>query len=47
MFRIDIRIEPQMQPLSGEVIEVGSNVDDAARLHIAAKGFWSKGEMPK
>ena len=41
----DVRIEPQLQPLTGEVLEAGSNTDDEARADIAARGFWLKYEM--
>ena len=41
----DVRIEPQLQPLTGEVIDQRGNLDDEARTDIAARGFWAKGEM--
>ena len=38
----DVRVEPPLQPLNGEVLSGGSAVkDDNARVDIAATGFWS------
>ena len=39
------RIEPPLQPLSGEVLSDGSNIEDEARLDIAARSFWNENEM--
>ena len=37
----DVRIEPDLQPLTGEVLTgASSNSQDGARLDIAANGFW-------
>ena len=42
----DVRIEPQLQPLSGEILNLGSaNREDEARLDISARGFWNQNEM--
>ena len=41
----DVRIEPDLQPLSGETLRATANQDDEARLDIAARGFWQRGEM--
>ena len=40
-----VAIEPRLQPLSGEKLEDGSNLDDEARLDFAGKGFWQQCEM--
>ena len=34
----DVRIEPDLQPIDGE--QLTGNVEDGARLDIAANGFW-------
>ena len=34
-----------MQPLTGEVLPDGANLEDEARLDIAARGFWQECEM--
>ena len=37
----NVAIEPHLQPLSGETLqEASSNVQDGARLDVAADGFW-------
>ena len=37
----DVRIEPELQPITGESLTgASSNVQDGARLDIAANGFW-------
>ena len=41
----DVRIEPQLQPLSGEILEPGSNLEDEARTDFAARGYWTKAEI--
>ena len=40
-----VHTEPHLQPLTGEVLESGANVEDEARLDIAARGFWQECEM--
>ena len=40
-----VRTEPPLQPLSGERLAAGSNVEDGARLDVAARGFWQICEM--
>ena len=40
-----VEIEPRLQPLSGEVLPPGSNIDDESRLDFAGKGFWQNSEM--
>jgi len=38
----NVRIEPQLQPLSGETLSHRtSNSDDHARLDVSARGFWN------
>ena len=41
----DVRIEPHLQPLSGETLPPGSNVEDGARFDFAGRGFWQQCEM--
>ena len=42
----DVRVEPQLQPLSGEKFsEKTSNISDQARVDISARGFWLTGEV--
>ena len=36
----DVRIEPPLTPLTGEVLPHTTNTDDEARLDIVARGFW-------
>ena len=40
----DVQIEPQLQPLTGETLQPGANTEAEARLDIAARGFWTRGE---
>ena len=38
----DVQLEPDLQPLTGEQLTyTTANVEDGARLDIAANGFWS------
>ena len=39
----DVQTEPALQPLTGENLD-SSNDDEEARLDIAARGFWQRGE---
>ena len=41
----DVKIEPPLQPLSGEDLSPQTNKEDEARLDISARGFWNKCEM--
>ena len=41
----EVRIEPNLQPLSGETLPNGANCEDDARLDVAARGFWQRCEM--
>ena len=37
----DVHIEPDLQPVEGELLTgLSANVQDGARLDIAANGFW-------
>ena len=37
----NVSVEPQLQPLTGETFPLASaNVEDGARLDVAASGFW-------
>ena len=39
-----VSIEPHLQPLGGETLRGASaNIQDGARLDIAANGFWGEG----
>ena len=39
----DVRIEPVLQPLTGQEQSVGGNVSVEARADISARGFWCRG----
>ena len=39
----DVRIEPILQPLTGEEQSIGGNLSVKARANISAKGFWCRG----
>ena len=42
----DVKIEPQLQPLTGENFnERTANITNQARLDICARGFWTEGQM--
>ena len=41
----DVRIEPPLQPITGESLPPPANTDDEARLDISARGFWQRGAM--
>jgi hypothetical protein len=36
----DVKVEPILQPMTGENLPSSSNISDEARLDIAARGFW-------
>jgi len=40
----DTELEPHLQPLSGESLDVGrtANLEDGARVDIRARGFWTR-----
>ena len=40
----DVKIEPQLLPITGEELNPRSNLSDEARLDISAVGFWTRGE---
>ena len=40
----DVQIEPQLEPVTGEDLPASTNTEDEARLDIAARGFWQRGE---
>ena len=41
----DVRLEPPLNPLSGEVLdETTANSSDEARVDVAARGFWISGQ---
>ena len=41
----DVRIEPPLQPITGESLPPPANTDDEARLDISARGFWQRGAV--
>ena len=41
----DVKIEPDLEPLTGETLRSTANLDKEARLDISARGFWQRGEM--
>ena len=41
----DVRIDPPLQPLTGETLLASSNREEEARLDVSARGFWQQGEM--
>ena len=36
----DVKIEPQLLPLTGEILPAGTNTADNARTYISAVGLW-------
>ena len=41
----DIRVEPQLQQLTGEILHPSTVNGNEARLDICARGFWQTGQM--
>ena len=41
----DVRIEPALEPLTGETLPRTASREDEARLDIAARGFWQESAM--
>ena len=41
----DVAVEPVLQPLTGEVLPPSSITSDEARVDVAARGFWVKGQV--
>ena len=42
----DVRLEPQLQQLTGEVFNQNTaNVSDEARCDVSARGFWTAGQV--
>ena len=41
----DVRVEPPLEPLSGEALPNTTSREEEARLDIAARGFWQDGAM--
>ena len=41
----DVRVEPPLEPLTGEAIPTSASREEDARLDIAARGFWQDGAM--
>ena len=41
----DVRIEPPLEPLTGEELPRNASREDEARLDIAARGFWQPSAM--
>ena len=40
----EVETEPHLQPLTGEILDTGSNLENEARLDIAARSFWLENE---
>ena len=41
----DIRVEPQLHKLTGEILHPSTITGNEARLDICARGFWQAGQM--
>ena len=41
----DIQIEPQLQEITGEILQPSTITGNEARLDICARGFWQAGQM--
>jgi len=42
----DVRLEPQLQPLTGETFDQNTaNLSDEARCDVSARGFWTAGQV--
>eukprot|EP00794_Sanderia_malayensis_P005131 gene5131-biopygen4184 len=41
----DVRLEPALQPLTGEAFNSNVNISDEARSDISARGFWQTGQV--
>ena len=41
----DVHVEPHLQEVTGEDLPPTANTDNEARLDVAARGFWQRGEM--
>ena len=41
----DVRLEPQLQQITGEFLQLLTAVGNKVRLDISARGFWQAGQM--
>ena len=41
----DVRVEPQLQPLTGEFFAPSTATGNEVRLDVCARGFWQTGQM--
>ena len=41
----DVKIEPMLQPITGEHLSSKTNANDEARLDVSARGFWEAHQM--
>ena len=41
----DVRVEPQLQPLTGESFVPSTATGNEVRLGVCARGFWQAGQM--
>ena len=41
----DIRVEPQLQQLTGEILNSSTIIGNEARSDICARGFWQAGQI--
>ena len=40
----DVKVEPDLEPITGEQLNAGAICSDGARSDISARGFWVKGQ---
>eukprot|EP00794_Sanderia_malayensis_P005044 gene5044-biopygen4106 len=41
----DVKVEPHLQPITGESLPSSANVSLEARLDVSARGFWQRGQL--
>lgn len=42
LHNLEVKIEPTLQPITGEVLNGGANRSPDARVNINPRGFWEK-----
>ena len=40
----DVKVDPHLQTLTGEILSSSTNSSDEARLVVNARGFWQRGQ---
>ena len=40
----DVEVDPQLQPLTGDVLISSASSSDDVRLDVSARGFWQRGQ---